>query len=148
MQSAYRKHHSTETALLQVVNDIHQATDNKCEAVLVMLDLSVAFDTIDHAILLDRLGYCYGFSQMVLRWIKSYLKDRAQCIALDKILSPPRYLSCGVPQGSVLGPLVFLLYIAPLEDIISADGFDTMMYADDTQLYNFMRNGNHAVALA
>ena len=59
MQSAYRKQHSTETALLQVVNDTHQATDNKCEAVLVMLDLSVAFDTIDHAILLDRLGYCY-----------------------------------------------------------------------------------------
>ena len=84
---------------------------------------------------------------MVLRWIESYLKDRPQCIALDKILSPPRYLSCGVPQGSVLGPLVFLLYIAPLEDIISADGFDAMMYADDTQLYNFMRNGNHAVAL-
>ena len=127
MQSAYRKHHSTETALLQVVNDIYQATDNKCEAVLVMLDLSVAFHTIDHAILLDRLGYCYGFSQMVLRWIESYLKDRPQCIALDKILSPPRYLSCCVPHGSVLGPLVFLLYIAPLEDIISADGFDAMM---------------------
>ena len=69
--------------LLQVVNDIHQATDNKCEAVLVLLDLSVAFDTIDHAILLDRLGYCYGFSEMVLRWIESYLKDRPQCIALS-----------------------------------------------------------------
>ena len=83
MQSAYRKHLSTETALLQVVNDIHQATGNKCEAVLVMLDLSVAFDTIDHAILLDRLGYCYGFFEMVLRWIESYLKDRPQCIALS-----------------------------------------------------------------
>ena len=135
MQSAYRKHLSTETALLQVVNDIHQATDNKWEAVLVMLDLSVAFDTVDHAILLDRLGYCYGLSEMVLRWIKSHLKDRPQCIALDKILSPPRYLSCGVPHGSILGPLVFSLYIA-------------MMYADDTQLYIFMRKGNHAIALA
>ena len=69
MQSAYRKYHSTETALLQVVNDIHQATDNKCESVQVMLDLSVAFDTTDHAIILDRLGYCSGFSEMVLRWI-------------------------------------------------------------------------------
>ena len=146
MRSAYRKHHSTETALLKVVNDIYQATDNKCEAVLVMVDLSVAFDTIDHAILLDRLGYCYGFSEMVLRWIESHPQDRPQCIALDKILSPPRYLSCGVLQGSVLGPLVFSLYIADLEDIISADGFDPMMYADDTQLYIFMRN--HAVALA
>ena len=115
--------------------------------VLVMVDLSVAFDTIDHAILLDRLGYCYGFSEVILRWIE-HLQDRPQCIALDKILSPPRYLSCGVPQGSVLGPLVFSLYIAPLEDIISADGFDAMMYTDDTQLHIFMRNGNHAVALA
>ena len=147
MQSAYRKHHSTETALLRVVNDIHQAIDNKCEAVLVLLDLSAAFDTIHHAILLDRLRDRYGFSGTVLRWIESYLKDRPQCIVLDKILSRPRYLSCGVPQGSVLGPLLFSLYIAPLEDIISAHGLDAMMYADDTQLYIFMRQGNRAVAL-
>ena len=84
MQSAYRKHHSTETALLRVVNDIHQAIDNKCEAVLVLLDLSAAFDTIDHAILLDRLRDRYGFSGTVLRWIESYLKDRPQCIVLDQ----------------------------------------------------------------
>ena len=87
MQSAYRKHHSTETALLRVVNDIHQAIDNKCEAVLVLLDLSATFDTIDHTILLDRLRDRYGFSGTVLRWIESYLKDRPQCIVLDKILS-------------------------------------------------------------
>ena len=73
MQSAYRKHHSTETALLRVVNDIHQAIDNKCEAVLVLLDLSAAFDTIDPAILLDRLRDRYGFSGTILRWIESYL---------------------------------------------------------------------------
>ena len=135
MQSAYREHHSAETAFLRVVNDIHQAIDNKCEAVLVLLNLSAAFDTIDHAILLDRLRDRYGFSGTVLRWIESYLKGRPQCIVLDKILSRPRYLSCGVPQGSVLGPLLFSLYIAPLEDIISAHGLDAMMYADDTQLY-------------
>ena len=141
MQSAYRKHHSTETALLRVVNDIHQAIDNKCKAVLVLLDLSAAFDTIDHAILLDRLRDRYGFSGTVLRWIESYLKDRPQCIVLDKILSRPRYLSCRVPQGSVLGPQLLSLYIAPLEDI------DAVMYADNTQLYIFMRKGNRVAAL-
>lgn len=108
MQSAYRKHHSTETALLRVINDIHQAL-TKYEAVLVLLDLSAAFDTIDHAILLDRLRYRYGFSGMVLN-------DRPQCIVLDKILSRPRYLSCGVPLGSVLGP-VFLLKISYLHTV-------------------------------
>ena len=80
-------------------------------------------------------------------WIKSYLKDRPQCIVLDKILSRPRYLSCGVPQGSVLGPLLFSLYITPLKDIISAHGLNAMMYADDTQLYICMRKGNCVVAL-
>ena len=76
MQSAYRKHHSTETALLRVLNDIHQAIDNEREAVLVLLDVSAAFDTMDHPILLGRLGYRYGFCEMVPRWIESYLKDR------------------------------------------------------------------------
>ena len=74
MQSAYRKHHNTETALLRVINGIHQVIDNKCEAVLALLDLSAAFDTIDHAILRERLRHRYGFSGMVLRWIESYLK--------------------------------------------------------------------------
>ena len=111
------KHHSTETALLRVVHNIHQATDNKCEVVLVLLDFSAAFETIDHIILPERLRYRYGFCEMVLRWIESYPKDRPQCITLDKILSRPRYISCGVPQGSVLGPLLFSLNNAPPEDI-------------------------------
>ena len=68
-------------------------------------------------------------------------------IVLDKILSRPRYLSCGIPQGSVLGLLLFSLYIAPLEDIIFAHSFDAMMYANNTQLYIFVHNGNCAVAL-
>ena len=85
---------------------------------------------------------------MILRWIESYLKDRPQRVALDKILSRPRYWSCGVPQGSVLGLLLFSLYITPLEHIISAHGFDAMIYANDTHPYIFfMREGNRAVAL-
>ena len=81
------------------------------------------------------------------RWIESYLKDRPQCIVLDKILPRPRYLSCCVPQGSVLGPLLFSLYITPLKDIISAHGLNARMYADDTQLYICMHKGNRVVAL-
>lgn len=85
---------------------------------------------------------------MVLRLIESCVKDRPQCIALDKILSRPRYLSCGVPQGSVLGPS-YSRCIWPLLKISSpyTPYFDAMMYADDIQLYIFIRNGNRAVAL-
>ena len=92
------------------------------------VDLCAAFDTIYHAILLYRLRYRYDFCEMVLRWTESYLKDRPQCIALDKILSRPRCLSYGVPQGSVPKPLLFSLYIAPLEAVISAHGFDIIMF--------------------
>lgn len=88
---------------------------------------------------------------MVLCRIESFLKDHPQSIAFDEILSWPRYLSGGVTynimQRLVLGPLLFSLYIAPFEDIISAHRFDAMMYADDTQHYIFVRNGNWAVAL-
>jgi len=111
-----------------------------------MRSCSSVIGTIDHVILLDRLRDRYGCSGTVLRWIESYLKDRPQCIALDKILCRPRYLSCGIPQGSVLGPILFSLYIAPLEHIISAHGLDAIMYADDTQLYIFMRKGNSVAA--
>ncbi|KAL9958483.1 hypothetical protein ACROYT_G035500, partial [Oculina patagonica] len=78
MQSANRKYHSTETALIRVVNDIQRAIDDQCESVLVLLDLSAAFDTIDHEILLERLRFRYGFSNLVLQWFASYLTDRPQ----------------------------------------------------------------------
>lgn len=126
MQSAYRKHHSTETALLRVVNDIHQAIDNKREAVLVLLDLSAAFDTIDHAILLDRLRDRYGFSGTVLRWIESYLKYRPQCIVLDKILSRPRYQCLVVSPKGLSWDHCYSRFISPLLKISS-------LHADSTQ---------------
>ena len=118
MQSAYRMYHSTETALLKVVNDIMRGIDDQKECVLVLLDLSSVFDTIDRGILLDRLHNRYGLSGVVLDWLKSYPSDRSQRVVLDNVFSKPYSVDCGVPQGSVLGPLLFSLYIAPLEDVI------------------------------
>ena len=135
MQSAYRKYHSTETALIRVVNDIQRAVDDQCASVLVLLDLSSAFDTIDHEILLERLRFRYGFSNLV-----------PQRIVLDKFSSQPRRLSCGVLEGSVLGPVLFSLYISPLEDVIMAHGLNAIMYLDDSQLYIIMRQSYRATA--
>ena len=147
MQSAYRKYHSTETALIRIVNDIQRALDDQCESILVLLDLSAAFDTMDHAIYLERLRFCHGFSNLVLQWLTSYLVERPQRIVLDKLSSQPRRLSCGVSQGFVLGPVLFSLYISPLEDAITAHCLNAMMYADDSQLYIIVRQSNRATAL-
>jgi len=109
---------------------------------LILFDLSAALDTIDHAILLERLGFLYGFSNLVLQWFTSYLVNRPQRVVLDK----PRRLSCGVPQGSILGLVLFSLYISPLEDLITVHGLKAMIYADDSQLYIIMRQSNRATA--
>jgi len=134
-QSAYRQYHSTETALLRVHNDILTSIDRKEEVILVLLDLSAALDTIDHSILLNRLETRYGIKGLALNWFKSYLEGRSQSVCVDNILSEPSELICGVPQGSVLGPVLFTLYSAPLEDIIKKHNLNLMIYADDTQLY-------------
>ena len=135
LQSAYREFHSTETALLRVHNDILRAIDNKKEVVLVLLDLSSAFDTIDHDILISRLRTQFGFSGTVLSWFKSYLTNRSQRVVINNTISTSQPLAHGVPQGSVLGPLLFILYFAPLQDIIRSHDLDCMMYADDSQIY-------------
>ncbi|XP_071959539.1 uncharacterized protein [Antedon mediterranea] len=135
-QSAYRKHHSTETSLIRVINDLLRAVDVHSEAVLVLLDLTAAFDTINHKILLQRLSNRYGVDGTVLKWFQSYMLNRTQSVAIKESTSNPSPLLDGVPQGSVLGPLCFTLYTSPLEDIVSSyDGVELMVYADDTQLY-------------
>ena len=127
-QSAYRKHHSTETALLRVSTDILCAIDTHGEMVLVLLDLTAAFDTIDHSILLCRLSHRYGISGTALQWFKSYYSDRVQSVVIDCVQSELSPFKDGVPQGSVLGPLCFTMYTAPLEDIIrSFDGVELMV---------------------
>ena len=109
-QSAYRCFHSTETALIRVFNDILVALDNHQEVVLVLLDLSAAFDTIDHSALLSRLQCRYGINGTVLKWFQSYLDNRSQQVIIKDSLSSEKQLLSGVPQGSVLGPLLFSLF--------------------------------------
>ena len=134
-QSAYRENHSTETALLRVHNDIMIALDARKDVVLVMLDLSAAFDTLDHNILLNRLQHHFGITGTVLDWFRSYLKDRVHRVSINSTTSTEAFLRFGVPQGSVLGPLLFTLYITPLDEIITSHGLDNMLFADDSQIY-------------
>ena len=134
-QSAYKALHSTETALLKVQSDILESVDAGNVVVLVMLDLSAAFDTIDHNMLFDRLVSRFGVTDAALLWFQSYLKDRQQSVNIDGVQSDPKPLAYGVPQGSVLGPLLFTCYTAPLCDIIIQHGLNQHFYADDGQLY-------------
>lgn len=135
-QSGFRTKHSTETALLRVSNDILMAADSGECAVLIMLDLSAAFDTVDHSIMLDRLREWVGISGRALDWFSSYLGGRSFSVAVGPFTSDPAPLPCGVPQGSILAPLLWALYLLPLGSIISSfKGVSYHCYADDIQLY-------------
>ena len=113
LRSAYRQHHFTETALLKVTDDILKTLDSHSEVVLVMLDLSAVFDTLDHTLLVERLRSYFGFSGTALQWFSSYLHGRSQRVIIGDTISSPRYLEFGVPQGSILGPyyLLFVLHL-------------------------------------
>ena len=109
-QSAYKSCHSTETALIRVKNDIMMAVDGKKAVVLVLLDLSAAFDTIDHALLFSRLEYMFGLTGCVLQWFRSYLRRCSQSVLIHEAISEALCLLFGVPQGSILGPQIFIMY--------------------------------------
>ena len=134
-QSAYKKFHSTETALIRVQSDIHQALDEKKCVILILLDLSAAFDTIDHTILLERLQSHTGICGKAFDWFKSYMQGRKQSVLIDHTASSMWELLFGVPQGSVLGPLLFIIYTSPLGQLLRNLGISYHLYADDTQLY-------------
>ena len=135
MQSACRKFHSTETALLKVQNDILLALDNQHCVLLTLLDLSAAFDTVDHSVLLDRLSNSFGIKDEALSWITSYLSNRKKCVVINGVSSDDHSSNYDVPQGSVLGPDLFKKYGSPLAKLIRSFGIDAHLYADDTQLY-------------
>ena len=134
-QSAYRRQHSTETALLKVQADIAGYLDKSQAALMVLLDLSAAFDTIDHGTLLRTLELSYGISGCALSWFNSYLSARSQKVCIGSHSSTSRILSHGVPQGSVLGPILFCMYTSPLRAVIERHGILYHKYADDLQLY-------------
>ena len=111
-QSAYRRHHSTETALLKVSNDILEAAEKQKIYLFVFLDLSSAFDLIDHQILIRSLNESFGLNDFIFEWFRNYLFNRSFNFKCPKTESAPNVYHTGVPQGSVLGPLLFTLYTA------------------------------------
>ena len=135
VQSAYRQGHSTETAVLKVISDIIDAADSQKITLLGLLDMSAAFDTVDHKILLRRLEESFGVRGQALQWLSSFLTDRTQAVAFAGSISTPQMLACGVPQGSVLGPLLFVLYTADVLKIAANHNVCIHAYADDLQTY-------------
>lgn len=132
-QSGFRAYHSTVTALLETVDNIRLSLDARQSAILVLLDLSAAFDTISHCILLDRLRDL-GVGGAALAWFRSYLADRAAKVQLGAFTSGSQRIDKGVPQGSILSPTLFNMHVAPLANVIKSHGFDALSYADDTQM--------------
>ena len=134
-KSGFRARHSTESALLKVHNDIALSVDAGNPAVLVLLDLTAAFDTLDHAVLVSRLEQHVGIHGTALRWFKSYLANRSFSVVIGDHCSSAASLPCGVPQGSILGPILFSLYMLPLGSIIKNHNLSFHFYADDLQIY-------------
>ena len=135
-QYGYRKLHSTEHACVELVDRLMTDLDKGETPICFFLDLSKAFDTLNHNILLAKLKY-YGLDDNALKWFKSYLSDRRQYVEIDNVQSCTRPLKTGVPQGSILGPLLFIIYMNDVNSV--SKNFEAILYADDTSLNSIIK---------
>ena len=117
------------------MSDVYEAADAGSVTLLGLLNLSAAFDTVDHRILLDRLAHDYGVRGRVIQWIKSYLTGRSQFVRYNGVTSKTVPVTSGVPQGSVLGPILLISYSAEVVAIVQHQGFKLHTFADDLQIY-------------
>ena len=134
-QSAYRENYSTETVLVKILNDVLLALDQGLATILVMLDVSAAFDVVDHQRLLERHNQYFGMTEKALAWMDSYLNGRMQTVCIEGKKSPSCYVTTGFPQGSILGGKKFNMYSAPVGNVIKAHNLEYKYYADDGQEY-------------
>ena len=138
-QFGFQKNNSTEYAILQLTNELKESFHDREFTVGVFIDLSKAFDTVDHNILLTKLTY-FGLSKNYIKLIKNYLSNRKQFISYNCKTTALKDISCGVPQGSILGPLLFLLYVNDLKN--ASASLNAIMFADDTNLFVSHKNIN------
>ena len=131
-QFGFRKNNSTVYALMEITEKIKESIDNNKLGCGIFIDLKKAFDTVNHKILLSKLEH-YGIRGNLLSWFESYLTDRKQFVSFNGENSDPKDILCGVPQGSVLGPLLFLIYINDLPNV--SDKLKFYLFADDTNIY-------------
>ena len=113
-QSGFRRVHGIETALVRVMNDVYKARDSGYCVAIALLDISAAFDTLDHFLLLEIMSNHLGIGGMVLEWFRNYLSNRQQHVKINNSKSDPLIIKHGVPQGSILGPILFSVYLIPL----------------------------------
>ena len=131
-QSGFRTNHSTDLCLAQLIDFVATGMDKQMHTSMILVDLQKAFDTLDHRVLLEKMKY-FGLWASVIKWVESYLSNRKFLVCIDNIFSEAGTLKYGVPEGSILGPLLFLLYVNDLPQSLSDAG--SYLYADDTCIF-------------
>ena len=143
-QGGFRPNHSTCKTTAQFLDDIYKAMNDNKLLIATYIDAMKAFDTVDHKILLLKAEH-YGIKGLVLNWLKNYLTERYQCTIANNVTSDRQLITCGVPQGSVCGPLLFLIYINDISSVL--EHCKVSLYADDTVIYISHHDVNEAVEM-